>query len=1405
MTVSDSDRGMAASAGGARAASGLSFQAEVFAWWAACAAAGVPPGLGLSPQSTVEAVGCETGFPVDDIGVALSDGGFILVQAKGSIRRLDSRAADITSAVDQIVDAMVQGVRAESGHRSVDVLRDRLMIATNRESSRSFDVLGTVCGRLRDHPATVQLDAVATSKDERHILMTFVSILESRWQAASGRRLLPHELRDLLRVVEVRRFDFAVDGGVDRLRCREMLANSTIDQPFAALFSMGLEAARTRTWRQRHSIMASVGLVEVEAAPPLNGEGRNWPVFAAAPLRGNEVTRPILILELLDAVKRADNDATRRVVGLQGAGGFGKSTMARLLAHRDDIRERFTNGVAWATLGDDAYGPKLAERINDIVYILTGVRPPLTDPLLAGAELGRAFGQRHLLLIIDDVWSDAQLEPFLQGGPAVVRLVTTRQRSVLPTMADIVVVDAMLPSEAREVLTEGLPDVSAQTVAEILDVTGRWPMLLTLINGAVRADLKGGRTVDQALCEIYEQMRSNGPDILDVADEQHRHMAVSTTIEISLARLNPGQRERYLELAIFPEDVDIPRSVLELYWSETGRWTPFQVHRFCQQITDMALAISYRHDPPRLRLHDVIRAWLRQQQRARLPKLYKSMVKAHRDLVGEEGGVTAWWRLPLEGTYLWTWMITFLYRAGYQNEVRRCLHHPMYFIGKLGTVGPPGLEADLSLADDSMTLTLQTVVRQNAHLFGPLTPEGSLAATVVSRLPDQPELFDFMRSFTTILTGPHIRPVFTIPDLPHPRLRRVLAGHAGLVSGLLASDDETILFSAGSDATVRIWNVETGDLLQTLPAPKNIHITFQEAPAAPDGTWSAHKGENNSVLIRDGQSGGVLHTLTGHTDFVLALKSAPDGGWLASASRDGTIRIWDPHHGKCTNILVGHTGYVSELAISPHGAWLASAGLDCCIRIWDPATGAIRHVMTGHTERVQVLLTGPGGRWIASGSGDGTVRIWDPIEGTCLQTFTGHSAHIVGAVSQLVASHDGTWLASAGFDGTVRLWNVSTGMLRDVMTGHSGWIGALTVSSDESWVASGGLDGKVRIWEIGIDTLSRDLLGHTGRVTNIVAAPDGSWIASTGDDGDIRIWDPQTGTYIYRLTGHQGWVGPAVVSPDSTWLATTGQDGTVRVWDSHAGTSRFVLTGNGMKSEALTMSPDGTWIASSCMDGAVRVWDPITGDMLHELEGGYGPLATGADGEWLAYADEGSTVHLWSMPDCSDMGTLSAVEKQDDDLTSPMLLTIPQHALLACASADAIYVWNVVRKTIVHTFAIDSNHETWPCALAADPNGRWLATSFHDGKIRVWNLETGQLNCALAGHFGEVSAIAFASNGSWLVSASEDGVLCIWDVVKGKPIAAIRVDDRLEAVVVCGSTLVAAGARCPYFFSFIVP
>jgi hypothetical protein len=358
----------------------------------------------------------------------------------------------------------------------------------------------------------------------------------------------------------------------------------------------------------------------------------------------------------------------------------------------------------------------------------------LTDPVAAGAELGRVLGDRRVLLVVDDVWSAAQVEPFMIGGSGAVRLFTTRIRGVLPGSAQLVRVDQMGRDEAEQLLTAGVDGVSGAVVAGLLAMTGRWPVLLALVNGAVRADQGAGRPAEDSMREILRELRATGPTALDVTDASERHMAVARTIGVSLSRLTDQQRDRYLELAVFAEDMEIPGPVLTRYWTTTSGWSAFQSRRYCQRLAELALVSDYRQDPDRLVLHDVIRAYLREQTHHRRRELNRALIDAHRNLVPEEGTISAWWHLSTEQTYLWTWLPTHLRDAGLEQELRACLHHPSWLVRKLEQVGPAGLETDLALSHDPVSRALGTAVRQNAHVLGPLHPSGSLAATFATRL-----------------------------------------------------------------------------------------------------------------------------------------------------------------------------------------------------------------------------------------------------------------------------------------------------------------------------------------------------------------------------------------------------------------------------------------------------------------------------------------------------------------------------------------------------------------------------------------------------------------------------------------------------------------------------------------------
>jgi hypothetical protein len=61
------------------------------------------------------------------------------------------------------------------------------------------------------------------------------------------------------------------------------------------------------------------------------------------------------IVALTDQFRRL----RRRRLVIIGGPGSGKTTLTRLLVHRDDVRKQFSSGMVWVTLGEDIAGAEL--------------------------------------------------------------------------------------------------------------------------------------------------------------------------------------------------------------------------------------------------------------------------------------------------------------------------------------------------------------------------------------------------------------------------------------------------------------------------------------------------------------------------------------------------------------------------------------------------------------------------------------------------------------------------------------------------------------------------------------------------------------------------------------------------------------------------------------------------------------------------------------------------------------------------------------------------------------------------------------------------------------------------------------------------------------------------------------
>jgi WD40 repeat protein len=71
-------------------------------------------------------------------------------------------------------------------------------------------------------------------------------------------------------------------------------------------------------------------------------------------------------------------------------------------------------------------------------------------------------------------------------------------------------------------------------------------------------------------------------------------------------------------------------------------------------------------------------------------------------------------------------------------------------------------------------------------------------------------------------------------------------------------------------------------------------------------------------------------------------------------------------------------------------------------------------------------------------------------------------------------------------------------------------------------------------------------------------------------------------------------------------------------------------------------------------------------------------------------------------------------------------------------------------------------------AIAWSPDSRHLASASFDGKIRLWEVSSGECQKVFEGHRGSVNSIAWSPDGRRLVSGGDDGTIRVWEVATGE-------------------------------------
>ncbi|MBA3534240.1 MAG: CHAT domain-containing protein [Ardenticatenales bacterium] len=1036
----------------------------------------------------------------------------------------------------------------------------------------------------------------------------------------------------------------------------------------------------------------------------------------------------------------ANEGAAPIMVALRGPGGYGKSTLAQALCHDPKIRLGFPQGILWVTLGENP--GDLTSKVATLIHALSPKRGKHSFPDLesATARLATLLEERTVLLVIDDVWEAAHLAPFLSGGKHCARLITTRNTHLLERGVRQIAVDAMRRSEAVALLGTTLPAGHDKALRALAGRLGEWPLLLKLVNKFLHnlvTDL--GLDIASAIQEANETLSNLGLTAFDTPYPlQERSRAAAATLRASLKLLKESARygratinERgcYHALAIFPEDTDIPLSAVSLLWEVDL----VLAKHLCLRLSQLSLLLSY--DTRTIRLHDVVRTFLIEEQGAALPASHAAFLRRH--------PARSWPAMFPGEPYLWRYLAYHLHGAGEIERLRALLLDYEWIETKLAATDIHALLADYEwLRADEAVQQVARTLRQAAHVL--VQEPGQLVGHLLGRLLESPlpEVQALLAQATRAQQTIWLRPITA--SLREPAaLKCTLSGHTAGVRGLAILPNGRFAISASHDHTLKVWNLATG----------------QEQ-----------------------------RTLSGHTDWVTDVAVTPDGTLVISSSYDGTLKVWELQSGQEQHTLVGHTDWVTAVTVTTDGRFAISASDDRTLKVWELQSGQEQHTLVGHTAGVRGVTVTSDGRFAISASYDKTLKIWNLQDGQEQRTLVGHEDWVRG----VAVTPDGRFVISASFDQTLKVWSLESGQLHRTLVGHTDGVHAVTITPNGRLAISTSSDHTLKVWEIESGQEQRTLCGHADWVTGVAMPPQGDFVLSASYDHTLKVWDLQSTLEQHTLSGSSAPVYDVAITPDGRFALSASADHTLKLWNLQSGQVERTLVGHLTAVYGVAILPCGRFAISGSADHTLKLWNLESGQVQRTLSGHTGGVcgvAVTPDGRFALSASYDQTLNLWDLQSGQPKRTL-AVHANG----VRRLAVTPDGSLALAVLADhTLKLWNLESYKEQCTL---SGPCEWVRDVAILPDGyRFLYGSFHKS-LKVRYLGSGEVQHLLGSHSGPINAVAVDAEGRLAISASNDQTLKVWDLQKGRAVATFHAAEALHACAITAdsSTIVAGSA-----------
>jgi WD40 repeat protein len=497
-------------------------------------------------------------------------------------------------------------------------------------------------------------------------------------------------------------------------------------------------------------------------------------------------------------------------------------------------------------------------------------------------------------------------------------------------------------------------------------------------------------------------------------------------------------------------------------------------------------------------------------------------------------------------------------------------------------------------------------------------------------------------------------------------------GHSSIIHNIMFTPNGKTLISVSEDKTIRLWDVETGDLAKTLrhQIGEGHEGKIHSGAISPDGKilaiggWPYGSGEHgNPVYLFNLDNGEIIGLLDGHPDVVMSMDFSQDGKWLASGS-SSTIRIWDMSNiGSVPIVIIKSEAGVFDLAFSPDGKTLVSGHIDNMVRSWDLSKSLEEAQQSGkqtltepervlkkHTNVASCVAYSPDGKYIVSTDFDGNYFLWDAKKGKIKKKFP-----VMMAAGDIAFSDDSKHVVlTNGYKAEV--YTVPKGKKTKTFEKHaspvetnafSNSVTAIAFHGNDLVATAGGIDYDIYIWDVKTGDVKTHISGKRKKVEAVAFGED-LHVAFGNTSGGIHKAGPLERSFDFaEMTLNQK-------TPDENDFRRTQTEyegKTLEYTPGHKDPENWytlkVKGGGTIKNErkhgwvrAYTFTPNGDVVVGS--SHALRL-HRSDGEFIRDFVGHTGELravSISQDGKILVSASDDQTIRLWNLETGECLATL---------------------------------------------------------------------------------------------------------------------------------------------------------------------